>query len=149
MIDDIGNLTDRSEQASGLNIKISEGFENLETISSQKRKITSAYFIWKDPWMVAAGQTFINEMMNYAGLENVFVNQERYPIISMKDLQNLDPELILLSTEPYPFKEKHIIEFEQLFPGKNGEIVDGEMFSWYGSRLLNSVEYFHSFLQNH
>ena len=98
--------------------------------------------------MVAASQTFINEMMKYAGLKNVFSNLERYPIISMHGLQQQSPEIILLSTEPYPFKEKHKTEMKSLFPGKNIEIVDGEMFSWYGSRLLKSVEYFYSFLKN-
>ena len=98
--------------------------------------------------MVAASQTFIHEMMKYVGLDNVFSNIERYPIISMDDLQQQNPELILLSTEPYPFKEKHKTEMKRLFPGKNIEIVDGEMFSWYGSRLLKSVEYFYSFLKN-
>jgi len=148
MINDVGNLTGQSKNALDLNEKIRDGFEKLEAISSRKRKISAAYFIWKDPWMVAAGQTFINDMMRYAGLRNVFSNLERYPIISMDDLQQQNPEMILLSTEPYPFKEKHQTEMERLFPGKNIRIVDGEMFSWYGSRLLKSVEYFYSFLKN-
>lgn len=148
MINDVGNLTGQSRKASDLNKKIRNEFEKLEVISSGKRKISAAYFIWKDPWMVAASQTFIHEMMKYAGLKNVFSNLERYPIISMDDLQQQSPEMILLSTEPYPFKEKHTTEMKRLFPGKNIEIVDGEMFSWYGSRLLKSVEYFYSFLKN-
>jgi ABC-type Fe3+-hydroxamate transport system substrate-binding protein len=148
MINDVGSLTGQSKKASDLNIKIRNEFEKLEAISSGKRKTSAAYFIWKDPWMVAASQTFIHEMMKYAGLDNVFSNIERYPIISMDDLQQQNPELILLSTEPYPFKEKHKAEMKGLFPGKDVEIVDGEMFSWYGSRLLKSVEYFYSFLEN-
>lgn len=148
MINDVGSLTGQSKKASDLNITIRNEFEKLEAISSGKRKTSAAYFIWKDPWMVAASQTFIHEMMKYAGLDNVFSNIERYPIISVDDLQQQNPELILLSTEPYPFKEKHKAEMKRLFPGKNVEIVDGEMFSWYGSRLLKSVEYFYSFLKN-
>jgi ABC-type Fe3+-hydroxamate transport system substrate-binding protein len=148
MINDVGNLTNQSKNASDLYVKISEGFEKLEAISSRERKTSAAYFIWKDPWMVAASQTFINDMMKYAGLKNVFSTLERYPIISMDGLQQQNPETILLSTEPYPFKEKHQTEMKRLFPGKSIRIVDGEMFSWYGSRLLKYVEYFYSFLTN-
>lgn len=149
MIQDIGKLVGRPENASVLRSIIREKFEKLNRITLEKRKIPAAYFIWKDPWMVAASQTFINDMMKYAGLQNVFTDLERYPVISMEELQKQNPEMILLSTEPYPFNEKHKEAIEQLFPKINIEIVDGEMFSWYGSRLLKSIEYFHSFLKNH
>ncbi len=99
--------------------------------------------------MVAANNTFINEMMKYARLENVFSQYVRYPETSMEELKQQNPELILLSTEPYPFKEKHKPEINQIFQAIKVEIVDGEMFSWYGSRLLKSIEYFHSFINNH
>ncbi|MEO8822198.1 MAG: helical backbone metal receptor [Ginsengibacter sp.] len=149
MINDIGNLTGRSEKASRLSLYILEEFEKLVNIVSVKREITAIYFIWKDPWMVAASHTFINEMMKYAGLKNVFDHLERYPEISMAEVNQENPELILLSIEPYPFKEKHKTEIKRIFPGTKIEIVDGEMFSWYGSRLLKSIKYFHSFLKGH
>jgi ABC-type Fe3+-hydroxamate transport system substrate-binding protein len=96
--------------------------------------------------MVAAGNTFINDMMNYCGLENVFADLKRYPEIMLDELVKRETELILLSSEPYPFKKKHIDEFQKDLPGIKIMLVDGEMFSWYGSRLLKSVDYFHSFL---
>ncbi len=148
MINDIGKLTQRQQQASSLSLKIKEGFEKLKKTGAEKRKIRAAYFIWKDPWMVAASQTFINDMLKYAGFENVFANLDRYPEISLDELKKINTELILLSSEPYPFNEKHKREIEKLNPDIKIEIVDGEMFSWYGSRLLKSVDYFLSFFKH-
>jgi len=145
MISDIGKLTNRIEEASLLTLKIEEGFEKLKEIVSSKRKMRAAYFIWKDPWMVVGGHTFINDMMNRAGFENVFAHVERYPQIDLNELKER-ADLILLSSEPYPFKEKHKAEMEKLIPGIKAEIVNGEMFSWYGSRLLKAIDYFHSIL---
>lgn len=147
MINDIGKLTCRSEEASDLALKIEEGFEKLKKVVSGKRKTPAAYFIWKDPWMVAGNHTFINDMLQRAGFENIFADLERYPQIDLK-LVKENAKLILLSSEPYPFKEKHKPELEHFIPGIKIEIVDGEMFSWYGSRLLKSVDYFLSFLMN-
>jgi ABC-type Fe3+-hydroxamate transport system substrate-binding protein len=149
MINDVGKLTQRQQQASALSLKIKEGFEKLKKAVSEKRKTRAAYFIWKDPWMVAASQTFINDMLQYAGFENVFGNLDRYPEISLNAIKEKNTELILLSSEPYPFKQKHKLEIAKLNPDIQIELVDGEMFSWYGSRLLKSVDYFLSFLKNH
>jgi hypothetical protein len=54
----------------------------------------------------------------------------------------------LLSSEPYPFKLKHKEEIQMQLPEIKIKLVDGEMFSWYGSGLLKSVDYFQSFLNN-
>jgi len=96
--------------------------------------------------MAAGGNTFINDMMQYCRLENIFSNQERYPKITLEDLQNC--ELVLLSSEPYPFKEKHLKEMQAQIPGLKIIIVDGEMFSWYGSRLLKAADYFEKLQKN-
>ncbi|MGN6800381.1 MAG: helical backbone metal receptor [Ginsengibacter sp.] len=144
MIRDIGSLCDREREAKLLASEIKAGFKNLNEDFSNKEKKKAAYFIWKDPWMVAGGDTFINEMMNQAGFENVFATLDRYPEINLEDIP-LNTEFILLSSEPYPFKEKHKTEFAAINPQLKVELVDGEMFSWYGSRLLKSIDYFHSF----
>lgn len=146
MINNIGKLTGRIEAASVLVLKIEEGFDNLKINSSKRRKIPTAYFIWKDPYMVAAGDTFINDMMQYCGLENIFFQNKRYPQISLEEIKERKGELILLSSEPYPFKQKHKEEIQSHLPKIKIELVDGEMFSWYGSRLLKSIDYFQSFL---
>jgi ABC-type Fe3+-hydroxamate transport system substrate-binding protein len=92
--------------------------------------------------MVAGGHTFIHTMLGYCRLENVFTGTPRYPAIDIAELSSMDCELVLLSSEPYPFKEKHIAELQALLPGTRIELVDGEMFSWYGSRLLKAPAYF-------
>jgi len=79
--------------------------------------------------------------MQYCGLENIFTSRNRYPKITLEELQ-MNCELILLSSEPYPFKEKHSKEMFSEIPGIKIMLVDGEMFSWYGSRLLKSANYF-------
>ncbi len=146
MINDIGKLTQCIESASALALKINEEFEKLEKVAISKRKIRTAYFIWKDPYMVAGGNTFINNMMQYCGFENIFLDKKRYPEITLEEIKKRDCEMILLSSEPYPFKEKHKEEIKKIFPGIKILLADGEMFSWYGSRLLKAAQYFHNIL---
>ncbi len=102
---------------------------------------SAAYLIWQKPYMVAANNTFINDVMIKSGLKNIFENQSRYPTTTIEELINLKPTHVLLSSEPYPFGEKHKKEFEKLAPGIKIILVDGEIFSWYGSRLLKTPDY--------
>lgn len=104
-------------------------------------KGTAVYLIWNNPIMGAGIDTFINEMLSYAGFENL-ISKSRYPEISIEELQRLEPEYLLLSSEPFPFKTQHVEEFQNLLPQSKILIVDGELFSWYGSRLLSAKEYF-------
>ena len=89
--------------------------------------------------MTIGSDTFIHHILNKIGFDNIFGNQKRYPKINTEDLKNA--EYILLSTEPYPFKEKHKKEFETLFPNSKIMIVDGEAFSWYGTHLTKVKNY--------
>jgi len=98
-----------------------------------------AYFIWKKPLMVAGKDTFIDELLSLNKFENVY-SESRYPETNLEELNEKQPELILLSSEPFPFKEKHKDYFSQLNAEK--KLVDGEYFSWYGSRLVKAVDYF-------
>lgn len=104
-------------------------------------KGTAVYLIWNKPMMAVGTNTFINEMLPYAGFENL-ITETRYPQITAEDLQQLDPNYLLLSSEPFPFKPKHLKEFENFLPKAKVVLVNGELFSWYGSRLLSAKEYF-------
>ena len=104
-------------------------------------KGTAVYLIWNDPLMVAGQDTFINEMLSIAGFKNL-IRRSRYPEVMSEDLQALDPDYLLLSSEPFPFKQKHLSLFKTLLPMAKVRIVDGELFSWYGTRLLNAMPYF-------
>ncbi|NMM49398.1 ABC transporter substrate-binding protein [Flammeovirgaceae bacterium KN852] len=135
MIKDIGELTFRSVQAN----KIVNQIRN-KSVSLNSEKRSCLYFIWKDPWMIAGKDTFITEMLGNAGYKNLCPHT-RYPILD-ESLKRLTPDEILLSSEPYPFKEKHFSEIASMFPDSKIRIVDGEYFSWYGSRMLGAFDYF-------
>ena len=144
-IADIGNLVDRQPEAAYLNHLIKAGFNDLQTLALSKRiNQTVAYVIWEDPYMFAGRNTFIDDILKKIGLHNV-VKQGRYPEIGVSELVTLDPQLVFLSSEPYPFKEKHIEELQRILPQAKVILVDGEMFSWYGSRLVKAVQYFFDF----
>jgi ABC-type Fe3+-hydroxamate transport system substrate-binding protein len=140
MISDIGILTNKTKESIKLIKNIDDSFKQNKVLYTNKVK--TVYLIWKEPFMSVGGDTFISSMMEKAGLENMYGHEKRYPIKSIADLQKDAPQLILLSSEPYPFNAKHIIEIQQYFPNTSILLVDGEMFSWYGSRMLFVSEYF-------
>lgn len=113
--------------------------------SSKKQKV--AYFIWREPWMLAANNTFINTMLNEINCINVFQDVSRYPEINLDNPILQEAETIMLSSESYPFKDKHIKELNEKLSNANVLLVDGEMFSWYGSRLRYAFQYFQTLLK--
>jgi len=139
MIAAFGALTDKEQQAASLRIEIEARFERL----TQKKSTRVLYLIWRQPWMAAGKGTFIDSMLSKIGLVNV-VEEARYPTLSEAQLQQMQPELIYLSSEPYPFKQKHIQELQSVVPNSEVALVDGELFSWYGSRMLLAPDYFAS-----
>ena len=139
MISGIGQITGEKEKGSKLASQIKEDFAKLQT-ENRIVEHSILYLIWKDPYMVAGRGTFINDILERAGWRNA-VHLSRYPELRIEEIQGLAPDRIFLSSEPYPFKEKHIAEFQSLCPDAIVEIVDGEMFSWYGSRLLQVPAY--------
>jgi ABC-type Fe3+-hydroxamate transport system substrate-binding protein len=151
MIKEVGVITNRIEAAMHLSEKIRIQFEALEKLMEGKQKRRVAYFIWNKPMMAAGTDNFINDMLRRCCLENIFeqssyFNEQkqsvRYPVIQANELSTAAPDLILLSSEPFPFREKHIQAFKAICPLAEIKIVDGEMFSWYGSRLQFSADYF-------
>jgi ABC-type Fe3+-hydroxamate transport system substrate-binding protein len=140
MITDIGQLTDTAAQARDLVDEISTRFSALQ--EQQRNPLKTAYLIWRKPWMAAGGGTFIQDMLTRSGLVNVLEDITRYPEVTTGQLADAGCELLLLSSEPYPFKQQHIDELQHALPGTKILLVDGEMFSWYGSRLLLAPNYF-------
>jgi ABC-type Fe3+-hydroxamate transport system substrate-binding protein len=152
MIGDTGKLVGRDVASTALITNIQTAFAALEqkvqmvTPPEQQRNSTlqskAAYLIWKDPWMAAGGDTFIHDMLERCGCTNVFSNTARYPETTVQEMAALGCNFVLLSSEPYPFKQKHSDALQQQMPGTKIILVDGEMFSWYGSRLQYAAEYF-------
>ncbi|HET8886545.1 MAG TPA: helical backbone metal receptor [Salinimicrobium sp.] len=143
LIQQYGKIFQVEKNASKLIEKIKTAFSDFEKFIQQKESKSVAYFIWKDPWMLAGKNTFINYLLRMNRFENVFSNLEnRYPEVNLSEIAEKNPQLILLSSEPFPFKEKHVIELQSKFPDSEVKTVDGEFFSWYGSRLLKAFDYF-------
>jgi len=145
MIRSIGAITGKNEAAEQITDNISLSFRRMDEKMPGQRPVRTAYFIWREPWMVAGGDTFIHAMLEHCHLENVFAGTARYPAIDIEQLKSIDCQLVLLSSEPYPFKEKHVAELQAVLPGVRIELVDGEMFSWYGSRLEKAAMYLQAF----
>lgn len=139
MIRRLGFIAGAKNEADALAAEISAAFAALLPGGPPVR---AAYFIWRKPYMVAASGTFIDDLLRRAGFANVFANQARYPEITAEQLAAAAPQRIMLSSEPYPFGAKHVAEFQAICPGAEIDIVDGELFSWYGSRLRQSAAYF-------
>lgn len=140
MITSIGEITNRVEQAATLNQSIQTAFTGLnkrDSVTPEK----VLYLIWRQPFMAAGTDTFISNMIEQIGWKNV-VGKTRYPELTPEQIALLDPDIILLSSEPYPFKNEHIAELKMICPGAHVRLTDGEMFSWYGSRLLKAADYF-------
>lgn len=143
MIVSLGDILAKGPAAQQLAQNIRGRFDHLQPLPMP---VPTAYFIWRDPWMVAGGDTFIHQMLRACGLRNVFEDIPRYPSITLPQLAASACKLVLLSSEPYPFKEKHIGEIREYLPDAEILLVDGEMFSWYGSRLLHAPAYFKKLL---
>jgi ABC-type Fe3+-hydroxamate transport system substrate-binding protein len=150
MIVQVGQVTQKEKAALHLVEKIKNGFAKIK---QTPKKINTAYLIWNKPYMAVGNGTFINDILCKCGLQNIFADKDRYPQVTVADLHIANPQdpvgcqsagccaLLLLSTEPYPFKQKHITELQQQLPHTKIVLVDGEMFSWYGSRMLLMPQY--------
>lgn len=141
-LQDIGNLTGKVKNAIEILNKITIGLKSTKGIISNT---SCLYFIWKDPYLTAGSSTFINTILNHLGFNNLAEKFEgRYPELNQNKIEQLNPKYILLSSEPFPFTKDHLSEFKSLFPKSKVILVDGEAFSWYGSRLIPSMSYFKS-----
>jgi ABC-type Fe3+-hydroxamate transport system substrate-binding protein len=137
MIEEVGSLVDENVKAKFLLSELESKFERIKPFTPKK----VLYLIWRNPWMAVGKNTFIDAMLLKLGLVNC-IESERYPELSFEEMKRLSPEIIMLSSEPFPFKEKNIEELQVVLPIAKIILVDGEMFSWYGSRLLKAADYF-------
>jgi ABC-type Fe3+-hydroxamate transport system substrate-binding protein len=141
MIRKVGELVGRKNEAIELTHQIQSNF--LLNKREENKKIRTAYLIWQNPLMTVNEKTFIHAMLSEFGMENIYGENDtsRYPEISLEQLQKDQPELLILSSEPFPFAEKHRSYFAENLPGCKVILADGEMFSWYGSRMLDAPDY--------
>lgn len=143
MISDFGQLFDRRTEARKWNDKLAFALSDFKIFTAAIPVKKVAYFIWKNPYMVAGPGTFINELLKLNHFENHYASQERYPEIELEKMsEDGSLDLVLLSSEPFPFKAEDGFEIIKDSVTTKVILVDGEMFSWYGSRLLKAFEYF-------
>ncbi|MGC4128365.1 MAG: helical backbone metal receptor [Bergeyella sp.] len=141
LLKQLGTIFGKEEKAQLFNQKIYEIFHFIKT----KKPLKIAYLIWKNPYMTVGGDTFISKILEELGFENMFKNRKRYPEVQPEDLEGAD--WIFLSSEPFPFKEKHIEELRTVCKKPKITIVDGEAFSWYGTHLAKCGKYYEEFLR--
>lgn len=150
MISTVGEMTGKKEKVEEIVKDIKAGFKQLEKQVKGKKKKSVAYLIWQNPYMTIGTDTFIYHLMERCGLVNCFDEEEyyRYPTVTIDQIRDEKPDLVLLSSEPFPFKEIHQKEIQEHLPNTKVILVDGEMFSWYGSRLLKAPAYFMELIKN-
>ncbi|QXP71093.1 ABC transporter substrate-binding protein [Polaribacter sp. R2A056_3_33] len=145
LIKQYGNLFSVENKALEIIDKINIELTSFKEFIKQKESKKVVYFIWKKPWMAVGKNTFINHLLQLNKFDNIYQHKERYPEVDLDEMK-LDTQLdfILLSSEPFPFKQEHILEIENFTPKAKAILVDGEMFSWTGSRLIKAFDYFKS-----
>lgn len=148
MIKSIGNIIGKNKKAQSITNKIENAFKKITPFNGKNNRV--AYIIWNNPIMCAGADTFINDMLNRCGFKNIFFGERksRYPEITAERLKQLSPDFIFLSSEPFPFKEKHAKQFKAACPNAIIKFVDGELFSWYGSRLQYAPSYFQKIIDS-
>ncbi len=139
MIETVGALVNKQPEALAISFRLRQDFTLLQLESELVTPKKVIYLIWENPRMGAGNETFIHNMLQLAGLENLLSG--RYPVITDAFLKELYPEIVLLSSEPFPYKEKHLELYRKIWPQAKIELVDGEMLSWYGSRMLLAAPY--------
>jgi iron complex transport system substrate-binding protein len=144
MISDFGQLFNKRTEAQKWIDKIDFAYQDFQQFIKDKPIKKAAYFIWANPYMVAGNHTFINELLQINHFQNMYANKEsRYPEVELKKIRlEGDPDYVFLSSEPFPFKDEHAFEIGRFTHHAKTVFVDGEMFSWYGSRLLKAFDYF-------
>lgn len=135
------------KEAAGIWVKRIEAAWQKVPVRPEIGKV--AYLIWRNPWMAAGRHTYIHSILQKLGFENVVLALEgRYPVIEGQHWALLSPDRILLSSEPYPFKQQHIDEIKGILPDAKVALVDGEMFSWYGTRMVEAAAYLAKWMQD-
>lgn len=142
MINAVGELTGSLGKSNVINDQIKGAFSQMK-----KHEGSVLYLIWRNPWMGVGTHTFIHSILQQMGLTNVLADAPRYPELTVQQIQQLQPDFVFLSSEPYPFREQNIAELKQVLPLAQFKLVDGQFFSWYGSRLIHAPAYFNNLIQ--
>ena len=142
MINILGKIFDKTKNATSLSENIVKTFSEIKVA---KNHVSYLYFVWKNPWMAAGSNTYTESLLSKFYLKNI-INESKYPKIELKNICP-DPQIIFLPSEPYKFSKTDKMELQEIFPKSKILLVDGEMFSWYGSRMVKAAVYIEKLLK--
>lgn len=134
----MGSVLEKSQECINLKLKTQSNFNRLITPSDKLRYV---YLIWKDPYFAVASGTYINSVLDRGGFLNALANKTRYPEITIDQIKEIQPDCVMLPSEPFPFKQEHVEALQKDLPQSYVLPVDGEILSWYGSKMLEAPEY--------
>ena len=152
MVRSIGIALACSREAERIAADIERRADRVRRDAVRYPPVRYACLIWRDPIMTVSNDTFIAGLLSLAGGQNVFgARSDRYPTISAMELHDVDPLVVLLPSEPFPFQEKHVEELSGLtrLPRERFMLSDGELLSWHGSRTPRGIDYAESLLRAH
>jgi len=135
LLSDLGTLIGRPEQGNALEKQVREAWMKGREMHRPGLGRKVAYAVWRNPWMWAGHDAYIQSVLRWWGWDP-WPDQRRYPELPMKAVVDAGVEEVLLASEPFPFKEAHLEECG----GLPARLVDGEAFSWYGSRMRRVPE---------
>lgn len=137
----LGGVFDREAQASALAAGLEREWTALRAQSERLPRQSVLYLIWQEPWLGVARDTYISHVLAAAGWDSLpSASALRYPPVDLPQLA-AQAHLVLLSSEPYPFRERHRRLLGEQLPGVRVALIDGEMVSWYGSRAIRGLAY--------
>ena len=144
----IGGIFGREAEAESLCGRFEAAYEALRSSASALPAERVLYLIWRNPWMTVSRDTYVSHMLALVNWETVPPGEaERYPKIDLEGEALGQARTVLLSSEPFMFRERHLAELRALpaLRGKRIALIDGEMTSWYGSRAIKGLAYLRRF----
>jgi ABC-type Fe3+-hydroxamate transport system substrate-binding protein len=142
----LGGLFGREAEAEALCARFAEALARAEGGGAGRPARDVLYLIWRDPWMGVAPDTYISRTLALFGWRTLPLEPaDRYPSLELTDYAGR-VDRVLLSSEPYHFKDHHIAEVAAAVPGAEVSLIDGEMTSWYGSRAIAGLRYLEEYV---
>ena len=139
----LGGIFGREQAAEALCARFQQAHAALASAARAWPRQRVLYLIWKDPWMTVARDTYISRTLALAGWDTLPANATaRYPQVKLDQALLQPAQLVLLSSEPYRFRDRDLAELRALpvMRGKTLALIDGEAASWYGSRAIAGLD---------
>jgi len=140
----IGGLFDRETEAEALAARFEDAYAGVQKAAETLPVRRVLYLIWKEPWMTVSADTYIARMLALIGWATIGHDPDiRYPSIEMSETLLEETDLVLFSSEPFPFSDRHVADFAEAFPHHVAKAhqIDAQMTSWYGSRVIAGLRY--------